>query len=250
MGTGTITLARPNIGELLKVVVFPKAAQNKRSAEMVDRANDLIRNITSVIDDLISAAIEKRTAADFIAARTELFSQYFAAMRALGDLARIIIPRQTIDRLSAEWFCELEADFRDLGPSTFGADLTERGLFTVWTLRKIQDLAQEISSSAAAEKNEAEDVKMASDFAVKALYTRFHVDCLIKAMRDSRPIYPDVVESIRDGLRAAVNTYACIRQWADLKNPRPEPDLDAVEWTDEDGLLLIDSMCDLDKTTA
>jgi hypothetical protein len=198
---------------------------------------------------LISTAIEKRTAEEFRATTVQIFPQYFAAMRALGDLVRIVVPKQTMERLSEEWISELEADFRDHGPSTFGADLTDRGIFTAWMFRKISDLAKEVSVSPNAKDSEA-DVQMASDFAAKALWTRFHIDCLVKAMRGNKPIYPGVVEPVRDGLRMAVNTYACIREWVDLRNPIPEPEIGPIEWTDEDELLLADSMSDLDRKSA
>lgn len=251
MGSTAIALPKANLAELLKLVGLPsKTSRSERTAEMLGRANELVRRVGSVIDDLVFAAIDKRTAEDFVRARGDVFPQYFAAMRALGDLARILIPKPTIERLSAEWFSELEADFRERGPSAFGSNLTEQGIFTVWILRKIHDLAQEIATSESPKENQAKDVEIATDFAVKGMWTRFHVDCLTKSMHDDRPIYPEVVDQIRDGLRAAVNTYACIRQWADFRNPKLEPELGPIEWTEEDELLLTDSMRDLEQKSA
>lgn len=243
---GSVAVApRPKVSlfELLKLVALP--SEKEDIAEVVGRANELVRTIVPIIDDLVSFTIEKRTAEEFVNARNEVYPKYFVAMRALGDLGRIVIPKQTIERLSAEWFSEMEADFRELGPSAFGADLTDRGIFTIWTLRKIHDLGEEIVASASPKKSEAKDAAMAMEFATKAMWTRFHVDCLTKSMRSKKPIYPDVVEHVRDGLRAAVDTYACIRQWADLRNPRPEPELSPIEWTNDDEMLLADSMRDL-----
>lgn len=250
MSNPAIALPRPSLADLLRLVGLPSKAQADRAQEAGGTANQVVLTVISVVDDLVSTALEKRTAQDFANVRLEVFPHYFAAMRALGDLAAIVLPSQTIERLSAEWFCELEADLRDLGPSTFGSDLTERGIFTVWNLRKIRDLAQEIRTGAFPKGNEVKDSELGLDFAAKALWTRFHVDCLTKAMRQKLPIYPEVVEPIREGLRAAVNTYACIRQWTDLRNPRPEPELGAVEWTDDDERLLADSMRDLEQESA
>lgn len=244
--TARPTAPRPNLAELLKLVGLPSKAHNERVAELADRASELVRNIGSVIDDMILTALDKRSTEEFQNATRQIFPQYFAAMRALGDLSRIVISTQTMDRLSSEWFCELEADFRNIGPAAFGADLTERGMFTVWTLRKISDLAHEVSDSPDPDDASA-DEQMASDFAAKALWTRFHVDCLVKAMRDGKPVYPGIVEPIRDGLRMAVNTYACIRQWADMRRPQIEPVVNAIEWTEEDEAWLLDSMCDLEQ---
>jgi len=251
MGSAAVALPRVSLADMLKLIGLPsEVSETEHTTEIMGRANDLVRTVVSVVDDLVSIAIEKRTADDFGSSRAEVFPQYFVAMRALGDLARIVLPKQTIERLSAEWFSGLEADFRELGAAAFGSDLTDRGIFTVWTLRKIHDLAQEIAVSPFPKENEVKDGELAMEFATKALWTRFHVDCLTKSMRGKRPIYPEVVEPIRDGLRAAVNTYACIRQWADLRHPRPEPQLGPIEWTSDDELLLIDSMSDLERESA
>ena len=249
MSCQAMALPRPRLADLLKLVGLPSKVASNQSAEI--DVNQLVRTVGSVVDNLVSAAMEQRTLQDFLNARIEVFPQYFTAMRALGDLSTIVLPKQTIERLSSEWFCALESDFRELGPPTFGSDLTERGIFTVWTLRKIRDLAQELQASESTGSPDPDrDGEMAFDFASKALWTRFHVDFLTKSMRQKRPLYPEVIEPIRDGLRAAINTYASIRQWADLRNPRTEPELGPVEWTDDDELLLADSMHDLEQESA
>jgi hypothetical protein len=237
---------RVNIGQLLKVVGLP--TERERTTTIVGQANDLVREVVLVIDGLIMTSIDQRTSSDFIRTREEVFPHYVAAITALGSLARIILPKQVIERISVESFSQMEADFRDLGDSTFGTDLAERGLFTVWTLRKIYDLAKEIETSDLPKEQAKEDAEKAREFVRFALWNRFHVDCLIKSMRAKRPIYPDVVEQIRDGLRAAVNAYAHIRQWADIRIPRPDPDPGPIDWTSEDEELLADSMRDLEQT--
>lgn len=247
MNSVVLTLPKPTLSELLKLVALPSGKESDHAEKLADRANEMVRMVGSVIDDFVSTAIEKRTAEDFKTARAGVFPQYFYAMRALGDLANIMLPRQTIERLGAEWFSEMEHDLRELGPAAFGSELTDRGIFTVWILRKIVDLAQEVAASPSLKGDETKDGELAMEFGAKALWTRFHVDCLTKSMRGKKPIYPDVVEPIRDGLRAAINTYACIRQWADIKAPRAEPELGEIAWTEEDELLLADSMRDLER---
>jgi hypothetical protein len=242
----SVPLPRPkvNLGELLKIIGLP--TERERATRSVERSGDLIREVVSVIDDLVTTSIEQRTAEAFIKTRNDVFPHYVAAIRALGDLAAIILPKQAIERISTECFSEMEADFREYGTSAFGSDLTDRGLFTVWTLRKIHNLAKEIADFPLLE-NVEEDAERAMDFITAALWNRFHVDCLIKSMRAEKPIYPELVDPIRDGLRAAVNAYACIRQWADLRNPREEPVVPPIEWTTDDEILLLDSMRDLDR---
>src|ERR1700721_2831030 len=93
----SVSLPKVNFAELLKLVGLP--SEKERAAKIVDSAGEVVRNVVSVIDDLVSAAIEKRTAEDFVAIRALVYPQYFVAMRALGDIARIVLPMQTIDRL-------------------------------------------------------------------------------------------------------------------------------------------------------
>ena len=247
MSSVAIAIPKPriNLGQLLKVIGFP--TEKERAGAMVGQANDLIREVVAVVDGLVLTSIDQRTSSDFVRTREEVFPQYVAAITALGSLARIVLPKQTIERLSAESFSEIEADFRDKGESVFGSDLTERGIFTVWTLRKIYDLAKEIEAAELPNEHVAEDAEKAREFVRFGLWNRFHVDLLVKAMRSDKAIYPEVVEHVRDGLRAAVDAYAHIRQWADIRNPRLDHDPGPIEWSDEDEELLIDSMRDLEK---
>jgi hypothetical protein len=248
MGSAAMALPKPNInvGQLLKVVGLP--TERERTAKGAVAHGDLVREIVAVIDGLIATCIDQHTAIGFVKAREEMFQQYVAGVTALGSLTRIILPKQTIDRISQESFSEMEADFRDLGETTVGADLTERGLFTLWTIRKIYDLAKEIEACELPKESAKEDAEKAREFVRYALWTRFHLDCLMKSMRTNRPVYPEVTEHLRDGLRAAVNTYAHIRQWADIRNPRPDVDPGPIEWTEDDQILLNDSMMDLEQT--
>jgi hypothetical protein len=234
-----------NVGQLLKVVGLP--TEREQAEKSVAEHADFLRGIVVVVDGLISTAIDQRTAASFDAVREEVFPQYVAAVMALGSLTRIVLSKQTIDRISLESFSEMEADFRELGDSTVGLDLTERGLFTLWTIRKIYDLGKEIEASDLPKENAKEDSEKAREFVRFGLWSRFHLDCLIKSVRTKKPIYPDVTEPLRDGLRASVNAYAHICQWADLRTPQVEQGLPAVEWTDDDEMLLVDSMRDLDQ---
>jgi hypothetical protein len=130
---------------------------------------------------------------------------------ALGGLINAVVPHQVIDRLTFESLSEMEAEFRDEGLSAFGSEIKDQAMFTVWTLRKINDLAHGISASdKPAEHLINDDKHYASSFASHVLYSRFHLDCLKISLRTSRPLYPEVLESISEGLRAVVNAYAFV----------------------------------------
>lgn len=247
MNDVVMALPKPkiNVGQLLKVVGLP--TEMERAEKTAAGHADFLRGIVVVVDGLISTAIDQRTARSFVAVREEIFPQYVAAVMALGSLTRIVLSKQTVDRISLESFSEMEADFRELGESTVGPDFTERGLFTLWTVRKIYDLAKEIEATGFPKENAKADSEKAREFVRFGLWSRFHLDCVIKSMRTGKPIYPEVSGYLRDGLRAAVNAYAHIREWADLRTPHQDIDPGPVEWTAEDQQWIDDSMTDLEQ---
>jgi hypothetical protein len=247
MGSAAVVLP-PDIAanprELLELVGLPSEIEHapKRLSGV---ANELIRSVVSIIDDMVLRTMKERTKEDFSKTRSEVFPQYFAAMAALGSLIKITVPNDDVIRLMAQSLSELEADFRDRGAAAFGSELRDRGIFTVWILRKISDLAQEVALAPVEGDATKSDNEITKKFAVHAVWARFHIDCLVKSMHSGNPIFPDVVDSIIDGLRAAVNAYAWVRQGVDLRLGEPEPELPPVKWNEEDEALLSDSMRDL-----
>lgn len=249
MGSAALALPKGfgsvSFGEVLKLVGLPSET-GRAPKQLSGTAEGLLKSVVAIVDDLVQRTMVARTAEDFIRIRQEVFPQYYAAMIALGQLLRIIVPQHSMERLISESLSELESEFRDHGVTTFGADLCDRGLFTVWTLRKINDLAQEIAKVPLEQVKEINS-EMAMTFAYTAVWTRFHVDCLIKSIRTHKPVYPEVVEPIRDGLRAAVNAYAWIRQSLDSCASLPEPQIAPVPWDAEDEHWLADSMRDMER---
>lgn len=86
-----------------------------------------------------------------------------------------------------------------------------------------------------------------SDFAIAAAWSQFHLDCLTTAMLLNKPIYPDLVPAIVDGLRTEVNAYAIAKQMIDLYLPQAaEERLIPYTWSEEDEELLASSMEDME----
>ena len=242
------TLAMPNnlaalhVGEML---ALPGLQSGRQEQHLSATAAQIVRGIASVVDELVLASIEPRTPAEFIANRNEVFPKYFHAVRAVSDLARIIVPRRILDVLAAESFSEMEAEFRDHGLDAFGAAVRDQALFTVWTVRKISDLCQRIDRFKVSEEHLNSDSEVFQRFAFHALSARFHLDCLLKSMRLEKPMYPEVLDAVMDGLRNAVNAYAWARRAFDLRTATPEPLLAAIEWDDEERQLLDEATFDL-----
>jgi hypothetical protein len=241
MGSSSIVL--PNdIGvtpsELLELVAMPSETEHTPK-QLSGSVNDVVRAVVGVVDAIVLRMMEERTAEGFSKTRAEVFPQYFTAMVALGALIRITVPERDMDWLTSQSLSELEADFRDSGAAKFGSELRDRGLFTVWTLRKLYDLSRDLKSH----KSES-DGNSARNFAIHAVWARFHIDCLVRSIKSNKPIFPDVVENIVDGLRAAVNAYAWLRHLVD-RSDVPDAGPQSVPWEEEDEILLSDSMRDI-----
>jgi hypothetical protein len=237
-----------NIGqsprELLGLVGLPSDAESA-PRQLSGETYDLIRSVVSVIDGMILRTIQERTQEDFKKTREAVFPQYFAAMAALSMLIKVTVPNNDLVWLAAQSLSELEADFRDNGAAAFGATIRDRGIFTVWILRKIANFIPEISKPPALEDEQRKkDNELAMQFVGHAVWARFHIDCLINSMNSKVPIFPDVMPLVEDGLRAAVNAYAWIRQAVDLRLGNPEPDYPPVAWDEEDASFIADSMRD------
>jgi hypothetical protein len=240
-GLGVLT-----VGEVLALLGLPsKQAAKQQLSPSVD---DVVKSIGELLSGLIVRVIEKRTAGDFQTAAHEAFPIYARVMIALSGVITSVVPPNVIERITAESFSELEADLRDHALLAFGASVQSQAIFTVWTLRKINDLSHQISSAHNLSNQLKErDGDFAKNFAYHVLRARFNLDCLSASMHSHQkhPIYPDVLEVLMDGLRSAVNAYAWIRQGLDLRFPVEEPNLPAVEWDDEDRALLNASTQDM-----
>lgn len=213
------------------------------SAQITGTANDLFKAAQAILNQILADVSGKRTAEEFRQARDANFPQYMMVMLAIGSLIQAVVPSAVIDRLSWESFSEAEADFREAGAAAFGKDISDQALFTVWTLRKIHDLATRIQRSKAEVQDH--DPKLAKDFVTHILFSRFHLDCLRAAQRSERAIYPEVLEVISEGLRALVNAYAYIRQATDVRQSNASEELIHIDFDEEEQELVALSMKDL-----
>jgi len=225
-GLGAIGVREP-----LPFVGLPTERSAKQLSGSVE---DVVKTIANVIDQIILSAIERRTALDFRAFWKEVFPNYARVMFATGTLAKALIPPHALERVISESLCEMEAEFRDNALAAFGSAIRDQCIFTIWTLRKINDLARQLSSGQLSEDEKHKDDEFGWGFIYHGLRTRFNLDCLMASMRHERPIYPEVLEEISDGLRSAVNAYAWIRQCVDLRTKPQEPELPFIALDEED----------------
>lgn len=229
-----------NAGEAL---ALPGSISADTAKQLSGSAEVLMRTTYSLLEDCILAAIEKRSAADFTTWRATSFPQYLHAVLGLPALIKLAVPYQVIERLNREFFCELECDLREKGLSAFGAAVRDQAVFTAWTLRRISELISQVPAEPGAVSDQA--ARLIGEFIGHAIWTRFHLHCLVTAMRVNRPIYPEPLEVIMGGLRAAVNAYALARRLVDSIAPLPAPKQDMVVWDEEDEGLLAEATADM-----
>src|ERR1700674_1329499 len=107
-----------NVGEMLALpgLVSEKAKSVNR---LPGSAQELFRNVATMLDEVVLYAIEQRTGAEFRAAFVEVFPKYFEGALGLSFLARTIVPKHVLETMSSEFFSEMEAAFREHGLTAF-----------------------------------------------------------------------------------------------------------------------------------
>jgi hypothetical protein len=228
-------------------VAFLASRSKKFARQLTAPMGEVLNGFAGAIDQILLRVIEKRTAEEFSAAYSEYFPKYAAMTLSLSQAAHAIVPADVIEHLTRESICEVEADFRDRALEAFGADVRDQVMFTVFTLRKINELIAMISSSKPERSKREKDKEYCLNFNLNALRAHFALDCLSLALRQERAIYPEVMEELKDSLRAMVNAYAWARQGAAIRFPADEevlPFSDMGE-DEEDRELLHASMLDM-----
>lgn len=241
----SLSLAFPSEQSLDGVLSF-LASRSKRSVrELSSPTSEIFNGIAVIMDELILNAIQKRTKDEFNASFEENFPKYVAMTIALSQFSHAVVPPEVVERLTRESICEMESDFREKALPVFGSVVRDQAVFTIWTLRKINDLLTQILATKLDDSKKQEDREYSRQFNHYALCGYFSLDCLNMALRIDRPIYPEVMAELTDGMRAIVNAYAFARRGAALRIPSLEQPSVATIVDDEDEYLLGASMQDM-----
>lgn len=237
------------LGDLPTFVGLPSRESSRALPEETAR---IFKGILSVTNDLLLEAVDAQTAEEFEERRTRVFDDIRQMQRSLSDLAKVIIPKPTLDRLVWQSFSEMEADLSEHGLQKFGEQARDQAIFALWTMRKINRLVSKIAESKLSPEFISRDKEIAVEFGFYAFWAQFHLECLLAAMRFNRPIRPEVLDVICDGMRGVVNAYGLLRQGIDLRWPSNEDQLVIMpcEWDEEEQELLDSSMADLEVMEA
>jgi hypothetical protein len=244
----SLAIAHPfDIADSEGVSLFGLPVERSAKRSLPGSADEVLKTIRSILDEMLNDAIARRTATEFEAAVKDAFPKYVNLVIAFARIVSALVPRQTIVRISNESFSELEADIREHGLAAFGENMQERAIFTVWTLRKTSDLLESLEKAKVDDGQLDKDAEFHKEFFLHALRARFHIDCLVASMRTKHPLYPEVRPLVDDGLRSVVNAYACVKQAVDLRFPSDESKPFEAYWSAEDKELVDASMQDLTR---
>jgi hypothetical protein len=218
------------------------AARTKRPArELSEPVEKVFRGASAAIEQMSLSLIEKRTAQEYDAAFGELLPKYVALTLSLSRIARAVVSEDALDLMTRESICELEADFRDKAADAFGSVVKEQVLFTISAVRKINDILASIRSTKIVdESKQKEDRELSEQFTVCSLVAHFSLDCLRASLQHHRPIYPDVMPRVMDGLRAMVNAYAWARRGLALRTPEKNEPTEGSDQDEGDDRSLVD----------
>jgi len=244
----TAVLAHPlDLIDSRSVGLIGLPAERPAQQTLPGSAGNLLKGIETTLDQMILDVISKRTAEEWARAEDEVLPQYISLVVAFARVVSKLVDRKTIVRLSAESFCELEAEIREKGEAAFGEALRDRAMSTVWMLRKITDLLADLQAAPVGPQEEAKDAEFAGAFFLHAVRARFYIDCLVASMRTKQPLYRDAFPQVDDGLRSIINAYAWVKQALDLRFPRNYDEPEAPPCTEEDQVLVDASMADMDS---
>jgi hypothetical protein len=215
-----------------------RAKRAKRS--LAPSASDVLAGCVDAIGVILRSAIETRTKTEYDRVFNSLFPKYAAVTIAISHFATAVIQRPLLEQLVRESICEIEADFRDKGLAAFGAVVRDQAVFTVWTLRKINELTDQITAVPIPPEKKKEDAEFSGKFNIHALRAQFSLDCLNAALDCGQPIYPEVLEQLVDGLRSMVNAYTWARRGLEIRIPSPEPEQGPVAAAEEADVAMMD----------
>ena len=251
MGAAALALPKglgtPDLKDFSAFIGLTPKASPSRNVPAHSRG--LFKAMAEVSDDLVLYAISEHTVDGFRSKRDEVLENYIKSVVALSEMIEVIIPQINRAQLFEEAVTGVQSFLRAEALPRFGTDVAEQAVFTAWTMQKTHRVLVKIANSEKlAKKFRTEDRKLSRESSLWALWSLFHLDCLITAIKHDKSIHPEVLEEISDGLRSAVNAYGVAKQGLNLRRQPTEPiTIEPAEWDEEDQALLDDSMHDLER---
>lgn len=224
-----------------KALSFLVSRSKGSDRALMPTINDVLKGCDEIVRNILRSAIEIRSGAEFQKFCVSALPKYVALKMAIAQVATLV-PHQVLERLKRESICEMEADFRDNAVEVFGTSVRDQALFTVWTLRKINELVLQIMALPVDDSKKKEDAEYCTKFNLNVFVAVFALECLRMAMETSRAIYPEVQDKLTDCLRTMVDAYTWARLAVEARVPMgmAEP-LETVPALDDEDRALMDA---------
>lgn len=205
----------------------------------------LLRELISMLDSQLLAALESRTAAEFSEARKKIWPKYVRSLRAFSDTTSNLMSEGLIAIFAQRAIASFKEDLEKQRGLRFEDTLVDQAMFTLWVMTKIWSMGRKIHDAGEPRDKDA-DLKLNRDYQVFLLWSQFHMDSIVAAVKFRKSVPGDIQKEICDGLRASVNAYAIMKDALRLRRPEIEAPLEIpLPWDEEDDKLLASSMRDV-----
>jgi hypothetical protein len=215
---------------------------------LVSSEERLIKELISVLEKQLLAVLDTRSTEEFAKVREEVWPKYIRALRALSDTMSNLASAEDFERRTELVDAVITADLEKQRNSRFGNSLVNQATFTLWTLGKIRSLGRKMFAAGNPRDKKA-DEKLHSEYQVNSLWAQFHLDSVLVAMKFRKSLPEEIQLVICEGLRAAVNAYAVMKDALALRTHPALVDSAApaaiLPWDEEDDQLLAASMKDI-----
>src|SRR5271157_1498495 len=202
--------------------------------QLVYSDQQLVRELVKVLDRQLLDLVDSRSPDEFYHVRNKVWPRYIRALSALHDTAANLISDDELQQIADSIIANLSADL-EKQEANLGTQLVEQSIFTLWMMQKIRALSHEIAS-AGEPPDKAADGILLKEYLNHSLWAQLHLDAIFAALKFNRPIRQSIWEPMCDGLRAAVNAYAVMKDAVYLRRPRVQEDapLAGLPWDEED----------------
>ena len=214
----------------------------------------LLKEIFETSNGLLEKVVSSDSSEEFRERRNAVVPDYVRVQNALANIAKAVIHPVILRSATEAAFSNLDSEVAAKAAERFGEAAGAQVTFTAWAIRRTLSSMDRIRSAEAVvdEADRAKDEELAKDCSFWLWWSLFHVDCMRAAIRLKKSVHSVVVDSILDGLRAAVNAQIAARQALALRPGllQSQPAVVPQEWDDEDQALLDASMADLEREVA
>jgi len=200
---------------------------------------EVVKTLFSQLVMISTQAIRSQNRESFKDIREKTFDLYVRLSIALGNVVLAKLDMLDLPGLIEASFESIEKECASKGKLYFAENDYREILFTISTLRSAHRWIPQLNSQKVPDQLRAQDEELARNYFKWAIWSQFHLDCLITALDKKEAINQEVLQELLDGLRGAVMAYAHVREALDLRNILSEryQDQFAVQWDNEDEAL-------------